>query len=99
MKIPKKIFICGAEWRIIQTNKKIGGFFRSKDKFIKVNVGSKYINEIFLHEILEAIMANRGLRYDKYGLELQEDFKFVFSHAEFEQMVRDVAMALKDMLK
>jgi hypothetical protein len=99
MKIPKKVVICGAEWRIIQTKKKIGGFFRSRDKIIKVNVGSKYIKEILLHEILEAIMANRGLRYDRYGIEMQEDLKFVFSHTEFEQMVRDIAMALKDMLK
>lgn len=99
MKIPNKIFICGSEWRIIQTKKKIGGFFRSRDKIIKVNASSKYINEILLHEILEAIMANRGMRYDKYGLELQQDFKFVFNHDEFEQMMRDVAMALKDMLK
>lgn len=99
MKIPKKIFICGSEWRIIQTKKRIGGLFRSRDKIIKVNSSSKYINEILLHEIIEAIMANRGLRYDNFGMELQEDFKFVFNHTEFELMVRDVSMALRDMLK
>lgn len=100
MKIPKKIIICGKEFKIILDKKKSGGSFTFSD--CTIIIGGLYpedIPNIFLHEVIEAIFAERGMRYKLYNDSQNQDYRFVFNHQEFENAIFDVAYALKDYLK
>jgi lipopolysaccharide biosynthesis protein len=99
MKLPKKVNICGAEWTVRPGKKAGGGNFWSSKKLITVGTKTKYTDDIFLHEVIEAIFANRGMRYCKY-LDCREyEYRFVFTHEEFENAIRDIAAALRLKLK
>ena len=99
MKLPNKVSICGSDWTVTQNKNGGRGRFFSSKKEIVVGVKSKYIEEIFLHEVIESIFANRGMRFDRWGLDREYDYLFSFTHHEFEQAVRDIAAALSFNLK
>ena len=99
MILPKKVLIGGKEW-IIHTNKNSGGGEFSGSNY-KITIGTKYKKEIpniFLHEILEAIITERCFRYKTYNEPTNEKLLFSFDHAQFVNIVMDLALALKDVL-
>ena len=99
-KVPKKVIIGGKEWKVKQDNKVSGGSFQSgKGEII---IGGKYEGDvpfIFLHEVVEAILAEKLLRYHLYKGDDNEEFIFVFNHKEMSQFGNALAIALKDVLK
>ena len=97
MKLPKKINICGIEHKVITTKERFAGEWDREKRTIKIGTGIEGdILENFLHEVIEAITSIRDLRYALEKEETSnEDYRFSFNHKEFEQMVKDVAAALK----
>ena len=94
--IPSSVIISGAEWDIKLNPKDGGGYFNGA-KF-EIGIGTKHKKDvpmILLHEIIEAIITDRGHRY-KIFHETNEKLLFCFNHAEFENIVRDIALALRD---
>ena len=97
MIIPKRVTLCGREFKVV-TDKKSGGGSFSEGKNL-ITIGTYYkeeIPEIFAHEIFEAILAIRDMRYALQRDQADNgDYKFVFSHKEFEQAMKDVCLAFK----
>jgi len=100
MKLPKTVIISGYKWNVIQESKACGGSFNNNEK--SIYIGSKIDNEkveIFLHEIIEAILSERGKRYCIYGNGINDRVLFSFYHYEFENIIKDIMCAIKDILK
>jgi len=98
IKRPKKIVIGGKEWRISYDSKKSGGSFQTSDYTIKI--GTKYkqdIIEVFLHEVIEAALSNRMFRWPMWD-NTNNRMIFVFDHNQFEEIIKDLAYALKPIL-
>jgi hypothetical protein len=96
MKKKIKISICGEDWELIFDDNKRGGCFNSSKK--RIVVGNKNIQEkktIFLHEIIEAVITNRGHRWIQYD-DTNDSLLINMNHHEFENVVQDISYALKD---
>ena len=91
-------FIAGQEWTVKQDKNKSGGWFDSKKN--QIIIGTKYpqeSTETFLHEVIEAVLNNRGHRYP--GRVNGDPYLFNLNHAEFSNVVCDIVFALKDVFK
>lgn len=102
MKLPKKIVICGCDWTVKTRPDAGGGYFNTGPA--EIIVGTKFkqeIPEVFLHEVTEAILTERCLRYRMVRGQDQEngDLMFVMNHQQFQDFIKDLAFALKDYLK
>ncbi len=101
MKLPKKIIIAGKEWKVKKLPNQGGGSFESCPP--EICVGTKWRSEIaisFIHEALEAILTERMHRYKlPYVAEDNSNYMFVMNHEQMAQVSRDLALALKDVLK
>lgn len=96
IKIPNKVIICGREWDIKEDNNSGGGCFDGSKS--EITIGTKYpkdIPDIFVHEVIEAILTERLLRY-KIPRDCQDngDLIFVFNHNDFERICPDIVLAL-----
>jgi len=100
VKLPKTVTIAGREWRIIQDKKMRGGTFDAGK--CEIVIGIKYpkdIPDVFLHEILEAILLERNCRYSLFEKYSNDGYLFVMQHKEFDNVGRDLALALKDVMR
>lgn len=99
MRLPKTIQICGMTYPVRKDRTSYdGGGSTSKPR---ITVGTKSKNnerywEIFLHEVMEIGACERGYRY---GGGLSDGSVFVMSHKEFDNFSRDIATALRPLLK
>ena len=102
MKLPKKVIICGQDYKVIRKKKLLGGYFKSGNQEIGVgtNLTPQHILETFLHEVIEAILTERNLRYQLgYSTPDNGDYLFSFTHKDLENLVKDIQIALKGVLK
>lgn len=101
MKIPKTVLIASREWKVKTLPKEGGGYFDGSEFEIGIGTAHKpNVPGIFLHEVAEAILAERSLRYQINHKPLNNgDYMFVFNHQQFEDFIFDLAYALKDYLK
>lgn len=100
MIIPKIVTIAGREWAIIQDKKVRGGSFDAAK--CEIIIGTEYpkdIPDVFLHEVMEAILLERNCRYCLFEKYENGNHLFVMSHKEFDNFGRDVALALKDVVR
>lgn len=101
MRLPKKVIIAAREWDITENKKDGGGKFFGSE--YKIEIGTKYKKDIpgvFLHEVAEAILAEKCLRFNNgHSPATNGDYLFVMNHEQFEQFIFDLAYALKDYLK
>jgi len=102
MNFPKRIIIAGREWKVKRDSSLAGvAFF---DSFTAtISLGKKYGEgeelEAFLHEVVEAILQDRGHRYH-YNCDGDNDKRiFVFNHAQFTNVIRDLAGAVRLIVK
>lgn len=98
--LPKSVIIDGCEWKVIVDKRTSGGSFTTGRK--EIVVGSYHKNNIlkvFLHEVLEAILTEKNMRYDMYGGENNDRRLFSFYHYEFEGLIGEIMTALKGVLK
>lgn len=95
MKIP----ISGGQWEVKTKSDLYGGAFTSGTQEIVVGIGvPKMVPTIFLHEILEAILTERGHRFTTNPEEGNGGMLFSFNHREFDNVTRDLALALEGFL-
>ena len=99
MRLPKTVQICGITYpvRAVKTSYDGGGSTASPE----ITVGTKSKNEerkfeILLHEIMEVAACERGYRY---GSGTSDGCVFVMNHGEFDNYSKDVASAIRPMLK
>ena len=83
----------GYDWKIIKTKEKDGEFY-FKDHTIKVGTFYGEEEEIFIHEILEAILVQNHFRF--YGQEGSMEYQFVFNHTGLCKIHRELFKVLKD---
>jgi hypothetical protein len=98
--IPEKIPIAG-KWCKVKVDKKTAdsSFDNQKHEII---IGTKVKEdklENFLHESLEAVIAENLHRYDIYGGETNEKLLFSFNHADFVLIVQDFTLVIDTLLK
>ena len=103
MRFPKKVNICGRQFKVIMDRKLQGGSFSPLIKQ-EIRVGTKASRDVqfqtLIHEILEAIISERMLKYVlPYVRQENGHILFVFNHQQFENLAIDLACALKPMLK
>ena len=100
MKLPNKILICGIEHKVVLDPGHCGASYDEGTKTIEV--GTQYPDDVFenfLHEVVEATLALRDMRYALEREELSNyDYMFAFGHKEFEHFVKDLSCSLKGML-
>ena len=100
MKLPKRIIIASTPWEIKYDKKQSGGSFREKDKLIIIGtLLKKHVLDTYLHEIIEAVLSIRNFRYFIYPGSGNEKIQFSFNHADFENLIPDILMAIKDIIK
>ena len=97
MRIPAEIEICGKKNSVILDPTSNGGAFDEGKGIMIIGTGNKSdIPEVVLHEIVEAILVTRLMRY---AIERQEpengDYMFVFNHSQYELFCKDLAKALR----
>lgn len=99
MKLPKKVDICGMTYTVRTNSKSYDGGGSTCNPHITVGTKSKNnerYQEILLHEIMEIAACERGYRYGSGG---SDNAMFVMSHKEFDNFSRDIAVALRPMLR
>jgi len=97
--IPKSVLICGVPYAVNVDPDVSGGYFTNDDKITVEKTGTQFDQrEIFLHEVLEAILVVRGVRYCRYSTNENSGYRFVMNHDDFEMVVRDLAAALGDFI-
>lgn len=100
MKLPRVVTIVGLEYKVIADKDKTGGWFNTGAK--EIHIGTKIksdIKRIFVHEVLEAILTERGNRYTLYGNGTNDRLLFSFYHYEYEQIVDELVYSLKSLIK
>ncbi len=99
MKIPKKMQICGISYPIKTDKTSYDGGGSTATPEIVVGTKSRdndRIWEILLHEVMEVAACERGYRY---GSGVSGGSRFVMTHKEFDNYSKDVASAIRPMLK
>jgi hypothetical protein len=97
MKIPKTINLCGQTYKIRMDPNSTGGTFSEGKKIIEIGTAwPADVPENLLHEVIEGILAIRNARYTVERVNPDNgDYIFVFKHDQYEQLIKDIAAALK----
>lgn len=98
-KLPKFVQICSIKVQVIQDPTRVDGEYDCHEKIMTIGTSSPaQVPEIFAHEILEAILYERGHRFSLYS-EGNDQLRFVLDHHEFENFVKDVLVAFPNLIK
>jgi len=93
----KSINICGVDYKVYCSPSVSGGVTDLTEKTISVSTASpKDITNILFHEIGEAILHERGLRYTRYE-EGNDGVRFLLTHHEFENVIADILLIAKQL--
>lgn len=93
MKLPKFVNICGHKVPVLTDPDRGDGEYDMTSKIITIGTASPAsVPEIFLHEVLEAILHERGHRFSLYT-EGNDQLRFVLTHLEFENVCKDILAA------
>jgi len=99
MKLPKTVQISGITYPVRTDRASYDGGGSTSKPHITVGTKSKNNErrwEILLHEIMEVAACERGYRY---GGGLSDGSVFVMNHKEFDNFSRDIATAIRPMIK
>ena len=92
---PTNLLISSVNYKVTYSPKTGGGMSNLTDKIITIGCANKAeVPNILLHEALESILHERGLRYTRYE-EGNDGIRFVFSHHDFENLVADLLVVMK----
>lgn len=96
--MPHIILIAGIQYTIQCDPRAAGGETDLSKKTITVGTKNKKdMFNILLHEIGEALMHERGLRYTRYE-EGNDGVRFIMTHHEYENLIGDI-IAIVSQLK
>jgi len=102
IRFPRTVIIGGRLWHVNTDSETNGSSSHCRQQ--KIIIGTRYgredAYENFLHEIIETVLVERMHRYNKpYTVADNGSYVFVFNHAEFEEAIKDIYLALRDFLK
>jgi len=101
MKKAIKTITCASKrYKIIDDPGISGGEFHTGTKEIRLGRHRTVQDsmETLLHEVLEVILVERGVRYALERTQAENgDYLFNFNHDEFENIVKDLALAIQDL--
>lgn len=98
MKLPKTVKICGHTYTVKQDKTISGGHGIPAEKTITIGTACpQESREIFIHEVMEAILYERGHRYTCYA-EGNDGLRFVMDHHEFENICKDILAAFPSII-
>lgn len=99
MKFPKTVQISGKAYTVKKNDKRWGGRIRTGSQEIVVGTEkdqtSHRILNNFIHEILEGVTLERKLRYEA----ADDEIMFVMTHKQFDDFAKDVATAIRPLIK
>lgn len=99
MRLPKSVVIAGLDFRVKYNRSVDGADWSSRTGLIRINPKrGEPVFALFLHEVIEALMTRRGYRYEKNENCNCEDL-YIFSHPQYVELIRDLAVILRPMLK
>ncbi len=100
MKINNQLLIAGVTYEIRKDPKDFGGHFDAGKQIIWIGTKGKkdYQLQVFCHEVIEAILAEKNYRYQLNDFKDNEHYRFLFTHDEFDNICKDIALALKDVI-
>lgn len=88
--MPKTLLIAGIAYSIKYNPSLSGGETDISNKVITIGTrNKKNIYNILLHEIGEAVLHERGLRYTRYE-EGNDGVRFIMTHHEYENLISDI---------
>lgn len=99
MKLPKYQIISGKKYETKFVSG-TGGTFNTGECVL--TIGDDKDNaaiECYAHEVIETILTERVHRYQYYADGVNEGIKFVFDHAEFVNIVKDIIVGLNGLFK
>jgi len=92
----KRIKILGNDWTLEVKKKLSGGHFNATTR--KIEIGEIGLMENFMHEVAEAILVERLLRYMQYVDDTNDGIAFVMNHKEFSLFCQDLLTAITPIL-
>lgn len=96
MKFPSKVLISGVTYTVSLDKTRGDGECDLSSKHITIGiVCPSEAREIFFHEVFEATLHERGHRYMRYE-QGNDGLRFVMDHHDFENVCKDLIVALKD---
>jgi len=100
MKLPAKVTISGIDYKVVKNPNRDGAHVNDETLTIEIGTfGGEALNN-FLHETIEAILRDNRLRYrNGYADTGSTGYIFVFTHKEFNNIIPQIATAIKEILK
>lgn len=99
MKLPKYQIISGKKYKT-KFSPGCGGTFDTGSCIIEIgDDDNNAIIECYIHEVIEAILTERIHRYQYYSDGTNEKLQFVFNHADFVNIVKDIVVGLNGLFK
>ncbi len=100
MKLPKSVLICGVEYKVKANKSHNGGSFSEAKHIIEIGTADcQKVLDIFLHEVIEAIYAERKMRLIKEVCNPDNgDYFFCYNHEQHELAMADLAIVLKNLI-
>ena len=99
MKLPKSVIITGKRYRVVLDPQRDDGEFDMEKMAITIGTQNPAdVLENFLHEVWEGILLSRGNRYSVY-VEGNDKLRFVQDHAELENAIKDLALAIEGIIR
>lgn len=97
MRLPSKVTIGGRTFPVTRVSGD-GGQFRLSSPLLEVGRGGTDEEQMqtFIHEVLEMVLTERCHRYEGYP---DTNFMFMLDHRQFCEVVKDLHLALKGVLK
>ena len=101
MKLPVTVVISGVTYQVKKDKKDYGGKFDAGKQTITIGTKGKsdYQFQVFIHETIEAILTEKNYRFQLSDYKDNEHFRFFFTHDEFDNICKDIALALKGIIK
>jgi hypothetical protein len=102
MKLPKTVIIGGREWTVTTDPKMNGASASSSHQRIVIGTkdGKESGYQNFLHEVIESVLDERMLRFQlPYENVTNGNYVYVFNHAQFEEAIKDIYLALKGIIR
>lgn len=99
MKLPKYQIISGKRYETKFTSGG-GGTFDTGACIIEIGDDkNNAVLECYMHEVVESILTERIHRYQYYSDGTNEKLQFVFNHADFVNIVKDIVVGLNGLFK
>lgn len=100
MRLPRKITISGRVYTVKRDKTQGTGYGEGRLDKGTITVGSnghpEQALETFVHEVMEVALLENDLRYNRDGT---IDFNYQMDHTEFDKYAKDVARAIRPMIK